>query len=372
MSGFSPRDVKSFEKVRINGSVNGEKYLEEDFYDVNEAWNLLNKPLYDALRFSKIEENDIHETTFGNYGGKDELKEYIQECVKEWGDNKDAEVLFYFEDEAGAKYEFEAILRNDKSITATEKPFSFIELRHNPNENRTTADEKLGSIERMALRNAFEYTDEYLSNTNVGAAQDFIYEADLLTAFDKEGGIWDQFERSQIPFSQMIRTNFSFIPKQSQIGFEGISKSAPYISKYVTDELVDGGLSEENAVQAGKHIGTANALGLSFMEEREPEELKLDFDPRFGESLVLIDPEFGKHTTSEAKLKEDYSHFNQQIVSLPTEDWRKVDEVINKTQEDILTRANKSSKDWEQVLPKQIPENWEDEIPENRVLETSL
>lgn len=368
MSGFSPQDIEAFEKVRINGEVNGDEYLEEDFYDLNKAWNLLNKPLYDALRFSKVEGNSMYEDTFGNMGGRGDLVREIQDCIQAWDDNKDAEVLFYFEDGDGDKYEFEAVLRNDRTLTDTEKPFSFIELKHVPGKNRSTAEEGFDSVQRLALRNAFEYTDEYLEETKVGSSHDFIYEADLITAFDREGGLWDQFEKSEIPFSQMIRSDFGFIRTDQEINFEGISRSAPYIGRYVTDELEDAGISYQDAKETGKHIGTANALGLSFRQERELEELKLDFDPRFGESLIIIDPEFAEHITSGPKIEEDFNLFNQQV--LPSENWREIDKTMREVRENIVDRADNSSKDWKQALPEQMLENWEKDIPENRILQT--
>lgn len=373
MAEISPEDIKRFEKVRINGEINGEEYLEEDFCDLNEVWNLVNKPVYEVLNYSKIEGKSITKPTFGTYGSNEELSDYIQDQVDTWESNKDADIFFYFNDHSGNTYEFEAVLRSDKSVVDTEKPFSFIELRHDPSEHRTTADEEFDSVQRFALRNAFKYTDEYLGNTNVGSGHDFIYEADLIAAFDREGGLWDQFEKSKIPFSQLIRSGFSFIPVNQDIEFNGISDSAPYIASYVTNEVEDGGISEENAAQAGRHIGTANALGLSFRQDREREELKLDYDPRFGESLIIIDPEFAKHVDSNSRnedFSEDFSVFRQQF--LPPDNWRKIDSIMKNERDDLVNRAEDSSKEWSQVLPNQLPDNWESEIPDHRILDTEL
>lgn len=193
---------------------------------------------------------------------------------------------------------------------------------------------------------------------------------DLLTAFDREGGVWDQLDESEIPFSQVLRTDFRQIPSEESIDFQGVDDSAPYIARFITDEIQDAGISNEDARTAGRHIGTTNALGLSFEIEREEEELKLDYDPRFGESLVLIDPEFGLYTSNESDTEHDFNQFNQQI--LPKENWRKIDEEMRSARNNILSRTQDSTKDWKAVIGDQLPENWRDELPDERFIQTGI
>lgn len=371
MSGnLSPNNIVGFDKVRINGRVNDEEYLEADFYDINEAWNLVNKPLFEALGDVKYDGMPLREPSNGAYdSGSGELTEAMREYQAQWEENKEADIFIYFEAEDGRKYEFEMVPRSDKTLSETEKPFSFIQLKHNPSKNRCTGENGFDSVQRMALRNAMDYSDDYLERTPVGHS-DVLYEMDLLTAFDRDGGVWDQFDDSEIPFSQVLRTDFRQVPSEQPIDFPGVEDSAPYIARFVTDEIQDAGISNEDARTAGRHIGTTNALGLSFEIEREEEELKLDYDPRFGESMVLIDPEFARYTDNETDLDHDFNQFNQQI--LPKENWRKIDENMRQSRNDILYRTEGSSKDWKAVIGNQLPENWRSELPDERVVHTNL
>lgn len=368
--GLSPENIKKFKKARINGRLNNEEYLEEDFQDLNEVWSLIHKPLYNLLEHTKIEGNPVQQTSFGNYTQSNEPTEQVQNYLDNWEENKNhAEVFLYFEDRDENIYEFEAVPRNDKQLLSTEKPFSFVQLKHDPSKNRTTASTPQDEVQRLALRNAFKYNQQYLQKTPLNSGN-YIPEQDLITAFAREDGIWDQLQQSEIPFSPLIRTDFKFIPTQQTPDFPGITESAPYIAEFVTSEIQDAGISNEESREAGKHIGTANALGLSFRQERETEELKLDYDPQFGESLILIDPEFAKYETSKNKINDDYSLFKQQI--LPSDNWRHIDQEIGRAREEILQRAKDSSKDWREVLPQQLPENWRNQIPDERFVRSEL
>jgi len=371
MSGdLSPNSIVGFDKVRINGRVNGEEFLEADFNDLNEAWNLINRPLYEALTDVKYEGRPLREQSNGGYGsGSGELTEPMREYQAQWEENKEADIFIYLEAEDGRKYEFEMVPRSDKTLSETEKPFSFIELKHNPSKNRCTGENDFDSVQRMALRNAMDYNDDYLERTPVGSSN-VLYEMDLLTAFDREGGVWDQFDDSEIPFSQVLRTDFRQVPSEQPIDFPGVKDSAPYIARFVTDEIQDAGISNEDARIAGRHIGTTNALGLSFEIEREGVELKLDYDPRFGESMVLIDPEFARYTDNEIDLDHDFNQFNQQI--LPKNNWRKIDEQMRHAKDNVVSRAQDSSKDWRSVMGNQLPEDWRSELPDERVVHTNL
>ncbi len=371
MSGnLSPNSIFGFDKVRINGRVNGGEYLEADFNDLNVAWNLINRPLYDALKDVKYEGRPLREQSNGGYGsGSGELTEPMREYQARWEENKEADIFIYLEAKDGRKYEFEMVPRSDKTLSETEKPFSFIELKHNPSKNRCTGENDFDSVQRMALRNAMDYKDEYLERTPVGSSN-VLYEMDLLTAFDREGGVWDQFDDSEIPFSQVLRTDFRQVPSEQPIDFPGVKDSAPYIARFVTDEIQDAGISNEDARIAGRHIGTTNALGLSFEIEREGVELKLDYDPRFGESMVLIDPEFARYTDNEIDLDHDFNQFNQQI--LPKNNWRKIDEQMRQAKDNVVSRAQDSSKDWRSVMGNQLPEDWRSELPDERVVHTNL
>lgn len=154
-SGLSPADIVGFDKVRINGEVNGVEYLEEDFYDLNEAWNLVNRPLFNALTDVKYDGVAMNEPLSGAYdSGGGELTERMLDYQRQWEENKEADIFIYFEADDGTKYEFEMVPRSDKTLSRTEKPFSFIELKHNPSKNRCTGENNFNSVQRMALRNA--------------------------------------------------------------------------------------------------------------------------------------------------------------------------------------------------------------------------
>jgi len=196
-----------------------------------------------------------------------------------------------------------------------------------------------------------------------------IPEIDFITAYDREGGIDEQINESPLPFTRLIRKDYRILQDGFETDFQGSREAVPYLYEWLGNDLESAGISEEEARLAGRHIGTANALGIVMAFDREEAELMQDSD-RTGDFVVNIDPEIVEYTNSNSRIKHDFDKFRQQFVNLAKPLWREREPQMIEEREDIVKRASRSSKDWQSVLLEEIPESWEEEMPEENIIPT--
>ncbi|MFB6191380.1 MAG: hypothetical protein ABEJ64_03040 [Candidatus Nanohaloarchaea archaeon] len=358
-----PSKVDSIHKVQLDGDINGHSFVSEDV-TLNEAYTRIYRPVLDIVQtpYEERFEKNGHAYDSGSKQVRPEIQD-IEESY--WQNVEEGEISVFMTLSDGEKYEFSAIPRTDISPSLERKPPSFMELRHSPEQHRTTAEEDPG-VKRMALRYAMRYSEGFLDTAfeGQGLPEDMIHEIDLLAAFYRDGGVHEQLERSSIAFSPVIRPEAGIIEDDygAVRDVEGVEETVPYVADFLTDDFSDAGLSPEERQKAGEHIGTCNALGLSFRNEREAHELIGGYHPQHGRYLANIDPEGGIHTQKQEKLEEDRSLFVQQMVSMGD---RKSREAVEEVAENIAGRAKNSKKGWNKVLSEQLPDEWSEVMPDS-------
>ncbi|MFB6213310.1 MAG: hypothetical protein ABEJ07_01985 [Candidatus Nanohaloarchaea archaeon] len=358
-----PSEIESLDKVQLDGDINGESFVSEDVTP-NEAYSHMYRPVLDIVQIPY--EERFEKSGHAYDSGDKQVRPEIQEREESyWQNVEEGDISVFMTLSDGEKYEFSAIPRTDIDPSRERKPPSFMELRHSPEQHRTTAEED-PDVKRLALRYAMRYIDEFLDTAfeGRGLPRDLVHEIDLLTAFYRDGGVHEQLDRSSIDFSPVIRPEAGILEDDygAVRDVEGVEETVPYVADFLTDDFSDAGLSPEEHRKAGEHIGTCNALGLSFRNEREAHELIGGYHPQHGRYLANIDPEGGIHTRSQEKLEEDRSLFLQQMVSM---DDRKSREGVEEVAEDVEGRAKNSKKDWDKVLSEQLPDAWSEVMPDS-------
>ncbi|WEL19585.1 hypothetical protein [Candidatus Nanohalococcus occultus] len=359
--------VRRFHGAQASGKVIdadlNERFAYRENCDAIEAYKIIYEPLEKIIE-TPMEERTVTTGNGAYDSGKKQTVEEIKDLSVAYKENvRNMEIFFNLTLEDGHRYQFEAVPRTDFDPATRVKPPAFMELQHQPHKHESTN----GNSEhiRFSLRYAMSFEDDYLDSIE-GLPEDTIDEIDLLTAFYREDGIHDQLEESSLDFSPLIREDMKILQADGKTVSKHVAdETVPYLTEYLTDDFKDGGYSQEEQELAGKHIGTANALGLNFRHEREAEELFGAYSKRFGRNMVHIDPEGGIHTTDETALRNDRALFVQQVV--PPGD-RESHHEIEKQADELTKQVENADKNWKQVLPEELPRNWRDELPEKFIL----
>lgn len=348
---FWPEDVESVGKFYLDGDVNGETYREAEFDYPLEPFQILHKPVYEGIEIPK-------ELNLGVYDGSRDNPEY-RETWNEWEDNWNADFYFYLENGEDEMLRFDLIPRTDTEFSGLEKPYSMMEAKHIPE-----PDSPYRETQKLVFRIARRFEDEVYMDRDIDPVG-VIPEIDLLTAFDRKNGIQDLMRESKIEWRRPIRQHYQVIEDGYEPDWEKSTESVPLLMKFLPNDLASVGVSRQETRLAGLHIASAHGINLSFRDEREAEELMIEFGRRH-ENLVNIDAEFGRYTEGKT-LDRDMELFKHQIRQLGGEaGWRERENAIKEIHEDTLEEIEKSERNWDEILPQNLPENWEEELPEER------
>jgi hypothetical protein len=360
-------EVRGFSKAVVDGTAIGRQLEEErlinEFVDPKEAYRIVHEPL---TAIAEIPPEQRKQDTGSYYdAGSGNFKPQIDRLSEAYNSNvEEVDVSMYFELSDG-EYEFEFVPRTDFDPRKRIRPPSFVELLHRPDRHASTVDGSEDEMKRLSLRYAHDFNSDFLENAGM-KPETYVNEMPLLSAFYREGGVRDQLSRSAIPFSPVLRDSLRVLPYNTgSVADFMASDTTPYVSEYLTDDPGDGGMSREEIEEAGRHIGTTKALGLSFGRERERGEIFGQFDREFGRSLVNIDPEGAHYVPGNTdKLDRDERKFVQQTTPLGSSAHHAMEE----ESAEIVGRAKNSSKAWQHVLEEELPKRWETEMPSDMVL----
>lgn len=380
MNCLSPRNIESITGYFLDGEVNGEEYREAEFEHIVEPFDLVHEPIYRVVTSDNYEENN----TFGSYASRIDRKkdrEHNQEyedLTKGWLRNQEADFYALLLDNDGNELRVDFGGRNDSDPSQLMYPFSIMEGISRPN-----GDSPYDERQKIGLRVARDYDEGVYQDANVPANFDnlenmrnaseiadlqegvMLNEIDLMTAYDREDGVYEELTDSDIPFSRLIRNDYRILEEGSETSFSRASSAVPYFFRWLPNDLQSAGISMEEAELAGRHIGTCNALGLSFRYDRAPVELMTESVNR-EEHLVNIDPETVRYTSRESSLNDDFHHFQQQFDQMAKPFWREKDIRMKEVRDNILDQA---PEEMMLLVSQNLPNEWSDEMPDERILQ---
>ncbi len=347
-----PEGIESVGRFYLDGEVNGEMYREAEFDGPLEPFRIYHEPVYEGVDTPKT-------LSSGGYGSGKENPEFT-ELEESWEENQEADFYFYLDTEEGDNIEFDLIPRTDTSFGDVVKPFSMMEAKHVPG-----TDSPYRQTQKLAFRVARRYEDDVYEDTSIDPHENYIIpEIDLLTAFDRKGGIQDQMWESELDWRRPVRHHYRVVEDGYDPDWDKASESVPMLMNFLPNDLSSVGISKEETQLAGLHIASAHGINLSFREEREAEELMIEFGKK-QENLVNIDGEFGKYASGR-DLEIDNRLYQSQIRQLDGPQWREREEKIKQIYDDFTQKVEDDEKDWSKVLPGALPGNWEEEMPEER------
>jgi len=191
-------------------------------------------------------------------------------------------------------------------------------------------------------------------------------EIDLLTAFDRNNGVHDHIEKSPTDLSRLVRYDYRIIEGKTDTSYSRADSAVPYFFRWLPNDLESAGISMEETKLAGQHIGTSNALGLSFRYDRAPEEIMTE-SVNSREHIVNIDPETVWYTSRGSSLDNDFHHFRQQFDEMAKPFWREKDIKMKQTRDDIL---DQTPEDMMMLVAQNLPKDWESEMPDEKFVKS--